>query len=41
MTMGLMAIHGERFIRKIDKVDDLANLGMATLVTDCDPKILP
>ena len=40
--MGLMTIHGERFISKVDKVDDLDNLGMATLITDCDiaPKIL-
>ena len=38
--MGLMTIHGEGFI---SKVDDLGNLGMATLITDCDiaPKILP
>ena len=42
-AMGLMTIHGERFISKIDKVDDLGNLGMATLITDGDvaPKILP
>ena len=42
-AMGLMTIHGERFISKVDKVDDLGNLGMATLITDCDiaPKILP
>ena len=28
---------------QIDKVDDLGNLGMTTLITDCDiaPKILP
>ena len=42
-AMGLMTIHGERFISQIDKVDDLGNLGMAALITDCDiaPKILP
>ena len=42
-NMGLMTIKGERFISKIDKVDDLCNLGMATIITDCDiaPKILP
>ena len=41
--MGLMTIHGERFISKIDKVDDLGNLGMATRTTDGDiaPRILP
>ena len=32
-AMGVMTIHGERFISKIDKVDDLGNLGMATLIT--------
>ena len=42
-AMGRMTIHGERFISKVDNVDDLGNLGMATLITDCDiaPKILP
>ena len=42
-AIGLMTIHSERFISKIDKVDDLGNLGMATLITDGDiaPKILP